>query len=167
MTDDIHPATQEDLEKARKAAERAAAKVAELEAVEAVRLDAEAAKRLERTQEYDTGFYSRWREVAAEASDSEGSTAVPDYDPATMGFLEVLIRQVAVEQKCIQVRNHARRAESTLGIPSNQSVVPDDRYRTLDVVELINALINKEAGRRAAEFADALESEREAFISGE
>ncbi|MEU6391059.1 hypothetical protein [Streptomyces sp. NPDC046939] len=167
MTDDIRPATQDELEKARKAAERAAAKVAELEAAEAVKLDAEAAKRLERTQEYDKGFYSRWRDVAADANESEGSTAVPDYDPATMGFLEVLIRQVAVEQKRVYVRNHARRAESTLGVPSNQSVVPDDRYRAVDIVEHINALIGREAGRRAKKFNDALEAEREKFINGE
>ncbi|MFE3382538.1 hypothetical protein [Streptomyces anulatus] len=166
MTDDNRPATQEELEKARKAAERAAAKVAELEAAEATRLDAEAAKRLERTREYDKGFYSRWRKVAADANESEGSTAIPAYDPATMGFLEVLIKEVAIEQKRVYVRNHARRAESTLGIPSSQSVVPDDRYRTVDIVEHINALIGKEAGRRAREFNDALEAERAEFING-
>ncbi|MGV2916370.1 hypothetical protein [Streptomyces alfalfae] len=165
MTNDIRPATQEDLEKARKAAERAAAKVAELEAAEAARLDAVTAKRLERTREYDTDFHARWPELAQKAKDSEG--ALIDYDPKTMGFLENLIRFAAAREKRRIVLDHARRAESTLGISSAQSTVPDDREYALDVVGYLNRIVTNESRRRAAEFADALEGQREEFINGQ
>ncbi|MDX2804858.1 hypothetical protein [Streptomyces scabiei] len=165
MTDDIRPATQEELEKARKAAERAAAKVAELEAAEATRLDAEAAKRLERTREYDAGFHARWPELAQKANNSEGAPI--DYDPKAMGFLENLIRFAAGREKRRIVLDHARRAESTLGMVAKERNVPDERPYTLDVVSYLNEIVRKESNRRAAELADSLEGEREKFINGE
>ncbi|MFG2789938.1 hypothetical protein [Streptomyces sp. NPDC048419] len=166
MTENTRPATQDELQKARKAAEAAQAKLAKLEAEEALRRDADAAKRAERTAEYDAAFHSRWRQVADEAKASEGSTDV-EYDPETMGFLEGLIRFATGRGKRRIVMEHAQRAESTLGISSAESTVPDERPFTLDIIGDITRIVEREAGRRTAEFADALEAEREAFINGE
>ncbi|MCX4831194.1 hypothetical protein OG746_20880 [Streptomyces sp. NBC_01016] len=167
MNQDTKPATQAELEtldKARKAAEAAQAKVAKLEAEEALRRDAAAAKRVDLTRKYDTEFHSRWTELAAKARDSEGAPV--DYDPKTMGFLEDLVRFAAGREKRRIVLDHARRAETTLGISSTQSTVPDEREYTLDVVDYLKWIVVNESRRRAAEFADALEAEREAFING-
>ncbi|MEW2454382.1 hypothetical protein [Streptomyces albus] len=155
-----------DLEKARKAAEAAAAKLAEAEAAEAVRQVEIAAQRAERTREYDADFHRRWREVS-DAALHDADVAPVEYDPETMGFLENAIRLVTSRGKRRIVLDHAKRAETTIGIPSHQSTVPDDRYYSFDFAAMVTEIVQKEAGRRVAEFADALEAEREKFINGE
>jgi hypothetical protein len=158
--------TTTDLEKARKAAEVAAAKLAEAEAAEAVRQAEIAEQRAERTREYDADFHRRWRKVSDSAV-HDADVAPIEYDPETMGFLENAIRICTARGKRAAVLNHARRAESTIGIPSNQSTVPDDRHYSFDFAEMVQAVVNKEAGRRVAEFADELEAKRQAYINGD
>ncbi|MFZ4300994.1 hypothetical protein ACOZE3_24150 [Streptomyces cinereoruber] len=155
-----------DLEKARKAAEAAAAKLAEAEAVETARQAEIAARRAERTQEYDAEFHRNWRKIAEQAQNGEDLATV-EYDIETMGFLENAIRLSVFQGKRRIVQDHARRAESTIGIPSNQSTIPDDRYYGFNFAEMVTGIVQKEASRRVAEFADEMEAKRQAFINGE
>ncbi|MFC8173086.1 hypothetical protein [Streptomyces sp. NPDC057325] len=158
--------TATDLEKARKAAEAAAAKLAEAEAVEAARQAEIAARRAERTQEYDAEFHRNWRKIADEVQNGEDLVTV-EYDVETMGFLENAIRLSVFQGKRLVVQNHARRAESTIGVPSNQSTIPDDRHYSFNFAEMVTNIVQKEAGRRVAEFSDEMEAKRQAFINGE
>jgi hypothetical protein len=158
--------TTPDLEKARKAAEVAAAKLADAEAAETARQAEIAAQRAERTQQYDADFHRQWRRVSDAAQNAEDVAPI-EYDPETMGFLESAIRLVTRQGKRSAVLNQARRAETTIGIPSNQSTVPDERNYSFDFAAMVTEIVKKEAGRRVAEFADELEAKRERFINGE
>ena len=152
-----------ELEKARKAAQVAAEKLAKLEAEEAARQAEIAAQRREREEAWSAQFLETWFQRAAEATEYE---KVNDYDPNTMGFLEGLIRFAAARMKREHVLNEARRSESILGVSIYQSVIPESRYYEIGIVQHLEQIVRKEAERRAAEFADQLDAEREQFISG-
>jgi len=152
-----------ELEKARKAAEEAKAKLEALEAEAAAKAAEEAAQRREREKAYAREFLKDWRDRTNEAAAYK-----PDYsyDPKTMGFLEGLIRFAEARGRRAVVLDEARRAEAMLGTPSNQSVVPDARPYQLGVIEHIERIVREEAQRRVAEFADELEAQRERFVEG-
>ncbi|MGW1187527.1 hypothetical protein [Streptomyces sp. NPDC002559] len=153
-----------ELEKAQKAAEAANAKLAEAQDAEAERVAQIAAKRREREREFSKGFLSNWRERRDDAGQFE-RYPVADYDRQTMGFLEGIISWVEAREKRRYVLDAAMRAEAVLDIPSNQSTIPESRYYSPDIVAHINEIIQAEASRRAAEFADNLEAEREKFVN--
>ncbi|MGC5235458.1 hypothetical protein [Streptomyces albogriseolus] len=152
-----------DLEAARKAAEEANAKLAELEAEAAAKAAEEAAQRREREEAYAREFLKGFRDRASEAADYKSDFT---YDPKTMGFLEGLIRFAEARGKRAVILDEARRAERMLGVPSHQSVVPDDRPYQMGVVAHIERIIREEAQRRVAKFIDEIEAERERFVEG-
>ncbi|MER6517213.1 hypothetical protein ABT246_10115 [Streptomyces sp. NPDC001553] len=164
MTDTPRAATQDEIEKARAAAEAAAAKLAKLQAAQDSKEAQEAARRSEREIEYAKRFYANWR-VAAESAKERVPVTDSAYDPGTMGFLERLIQ--------IHLRNENRRAVLDMasasaarsGVSTAECNVPEARYMTLNVVAHIEQIINEEVKRRNNEFRDELDSEREKFIS--
>ncbi|MFD7565803.1 hypothetical protein ACFV7O_21670 [Streptomyces tendae] len=157
--------TETALDKARRAAEAAAAKLAELERQEENKAAQAAAGRAERAQEYDRAFLARWSAIATEARD--GERPADTYDPATMGFLEDIIRFATGREKRRYVMDKARSAEASLGVPSARSTVPDDRPYKLDLVGRLERIVMQEVQRRADDFAESVEAEREAFVNGE
>ncbi|WP_409472864.1 hypothetical protein [Streptomyces sp. HC307] len=159
--------TENALEKARKAAEKAAAALADAEAAEDARLAQIAAERAERARDYDRDLLSRWTQIAADARDSEGTGAF-EYDPNTMGFLEGLIRFAAAREKRRIVVQAAQNAESTLEIPVSQRTVPvGDRFYSVDVAAELTRIVEGEASRRVAEFSEAFDAKRQEYINGE
>jgi hypothetical protein len=153
------------LQKAREAAAKAQRELEALEAAEAERAAKLAAEREERAREYSRDFLANWQELAREATKTERPTM--DYDPVALGFLEGLIQFAASREKRRHVLQFAQDAESTLGVPSNMTTIPsNDRPYEIDVVSVLQQVVRREAGRRAAEFADELAAKREAFING-
>ncbi|MFD3933773.1 hypothetical protein ACFWSF_00400 [Streptomyces sp. NPDC058611] len=166
MTDNPRAATQDEIDKARAAAEAAAAKLAKLQAAQDEKTAQEAAQRAERELEYARSFHAGWRQRASDGVHAAGTSTVA-YDPETMGFLEGLIRMGVGRENRRAVLEAAQRAESIMGISSAQSNVPESRYYSPDIAEHINRIIGAEVTRRNAEFRDALDAEREKFVSGE
>ncbi|MGV9322463.1 hypothetical protein [Streptomyces sp. NPDC003660] len=152
------------LQKAREAAAKAQRELEALEAAEAENAAKLAAEREERALKYDRGFFKDWRALAEKAVSYERDADT--YDPATMGFLEGVIRLAAAREKRRYVLQAAQRAEATMGIPSSQSTVPESRHYSFDVVGHITGIIEREAARRAAEFADELDAKRETYVNG-
>ncbi|MGW2038605.1 hypothetical protein [Streptomyces virginiae] len=165
MTDNSRAATQDEVDKARAAAEAAAAKLAKLQAAQDSRAAQEAAQRAERELEYARMFFADWRQRADDSKETAGTSSV-SYDPETMGFLEGLICIGVRRENRRAVLEAAQRAESIMGIPTGQSTVPESRYYSPDIAAHINQIIGAEVTRRNAEFRDALDAEREKFISG-
>ncbi|MFD7081649.1 hypothetical protein [Streptomyces sp. NPDC059918] len=165
MTDNPRAATQDEIEKARAAAEAAAAKLAKLQAAQDSKAAQEAAQRSERELVYARAFHAGWRQRASDAYDAAGNSTTA-YDPETMGFLEGLIRMNVKRENRRAVLEAAQRAESIMGVPTSQSNVPEARYYSPDIAAHINQIIGTEVTRRNAEFRDALDAEREKFISG-
>ncbi|MFD3676053.1 hypothetical protein [Streptomyces sp. NPDC058613] len=166
MTDNPRAATQDEIEKARAAAEAAAAKLAKLQAAQDEKTAQEAVQRAERELEYARTFHAGWQQRASDAVATAGTSAV-EYDPETMGFLEGLIRMGVGRENRRAVLEAGQRAESIMGIPTAQSTVPEARFYSPDIVAHINQIIGAEVTRRNAEFRDSLDTEREKFISGE
>ncbi|MEV6732070.1 hypothetical protein [Streptomyces sp. NPDC051364] len=166
MTDNPRAATQDEIEKARAAAEAAAAKLAKLQAAQDSKDAQEAAQRAERELAYARAFHAGWRQRADDSKAVAGTTSV-SYDPETMGFLEGLIRMGVGRENRRAVLEAAQRAESIMGVPTSQSNVPEARYYSPDIAAHINQIIGTEVTRRNAEFRDALDAEREKFISDE
>ncbi|MEV0139348.1 hypothetical protein [Streptomyces globisporus] len=152
------------LEKARAAAAKAAEELAALEAAEAAEAAQTDAERKERAREYSRDFLARWHELANDAvNDYERADT---YDPDSMAFLEGLIQFATAREKRRHVLSEAQLAEAALGVPSNESRVPENRYYSLDVVNHIENIIRKEVTRRATPFAEELEAQREAYVNG-
>ncbi|MFI1834026.1 hypothetical protein [Streptomyces olivaceoviridis] len=152
------------LQKAREAALKAQRELEALEAAEAEKAAKLAAEREGRAREYDRDFLGGWQALAAEVATVERDADT--YDPATMGFLEGVIRLAAAREKRRYVLQAAQSAEATMGIPSSHSTVPESRPYALDVLGHITGIIEREAARRAGEFADELDAKREAYVNG-
>lgn len=152
------------IDKARAAAEKARQELEALETAEAENAAKLAAEREERALQYDREFFKDWRALAEEAVSYERDSDT--YDPATMGFLEGMIRLAAAREKRRYVLQAAQRAEATMGIPSSQSTVPESRHYSFDVVGHITGIIEREAARRAAAFGGELDAKREAYVNG-
>ncbi|MFC9285343.1 hypothetical protein [Streptomyces sp. NPDC057052] len=152
------------LEKVRAAAAKAVEELATLEAAEAAKAAQNAAEREERAREYSRDFLTRWHELANDVADDYENADT--YDPDSMAFLEGLVQFATAREKRRHVLSEAQLAESVLGVPSNESMVPESRYYSLDVVGHIENIVRKEVTRRAASFAEELEAQREAHVNG-
>ncbi|MEV7579818.1 hypothetical protein [Streptomyces erythrochromogenes] len=166
MTDNPRAATQDEIEKARAAAEAAASKLAKLQAAQDSEAAQEAARRNEREIEYAKTFYANWR-VAAESANDRVPVTNSTYDPRTMGFLEGLIHLQLRSENRRAVLDMASASAARSGVSTAQSNVPEARYAPLNVVGHIEQIIREEVTRRNLEFRNELDAEREKFISGE
>ncbi|WP_455359064.1 hypothetical protein [Streptomyces sp. SYSU K21746] len=158
-------ATQNSLDKARAAAEKAAQELAKLEAIEAEKQAQIDAERAEREEDYARQTLASWR-----AEDEANNTAA---NVAKARFLELVAEEPwfiafaefrAHRHKRGYILNAAQWAQTKLG---HTATVPENRMYDSTMMDDILRATESAAADIAADFADELEAKREAFVNGE
>ncbi|WP_405708026.1 hypothetical protein OG264_10375 [Streptomyces xanthophaeus] len=163
MTTEIEQAAAQ-VAKLRAQAEKAAGPLAAAEAALRSAEEAETTRRANRAAEYNRDFAATWRTRAESAADSgdeakEAFLATLAAEPWFAAYVEYR----AARYKRGHVLTEAQRAQSALG---EVSTVPEQRWYGATLLEDIVTLVEKEAGKAAAEFAQELDDTREAFLTG-
>lgn len=159
MTDDIRPVTQEEIEKARKTAERAAAKVAELEAAEAEKAAQKAAERDGKQNELDTQFLVQWQTID-DALQADGSKSAADLVYEGGDPVSAIAHVWVTRAKRNAVRAHARSAYYRL-----HGQHPDDTFarelaeRDMRIVDRLEEAIYAASRRHGAVLSEELAAE--------